>query len=285
MNDIILSNIQNTNILPELLMKFVSNLGHGEFYLFVMILIMWCINYKKGAYFAIIVAFTTLSTEGIKIVFQQSRPYTEGIKDQDFGMPSAHASTAIVFFGMLSTWIKNHFFTTMSILMIVLIGLSRVYLNEHFPSQVLIGYILGLVVLLFAKKFDHQHLVKISLFVILVTTISLFISIIMDVGKDNLKHVMQVSGLLLGLLGALYLNRHKKITVKGSVASLLIKIVVLLMMLCVFLGMKYLMDKYIGDYLLYIFANFPLHLLLAFSLSYWIPNLFSKFGIMQIERI
>lgn len=74
-----------------------SVLGQGKFYLMITVYFMWCVDYKRGGYFTIIVAMTALTTEILKLILQDSRPnYTIGIVD-DLGMPSAHSSTAVVF--------------------------------------------------------------------------------------------------------------------------------------------------------------------------------------------
>lgn len=285
MNETILTTVQESPWISSYLMSFFSNLGHGEFYLLTTILMMWCIDYKRGLFFALVVSFTTLTTEGLKLVLQQTRPYTEGINIQDFGMPSAHASTAVVFFGMLSAWYKKHYLSILSVCSILIIGLSRVYLTVHFPSQVLYGYALGVTILLLSLKLKKVMLRKVGIAILLLTTVPILISLVGNVGRDNLKHMMQVTGLILGLFHALFRNKNMMIHVRGSFRDHVIKILFFMVILVVFFGLKTMMKQYISHYLFYIFLNLPLHYLLSITLSYWMPKYFAKLKLMTIERV
>jgi membrane-associated phospholipid phosphatase len=60
------------------------------------------------------------------------------------GMPSGHAFMAVVIFGWL--WFRHPRSLILSLgagTIIFLIGLSRVYLGVHYPSQVLVGWACG----------------------------------------------------------------------------------------------------------------------------------------------
>ncbi len=110
---------------------------------------------------AIELTLITCVTGGIvlvlKHIFQASRPYMIDphviayATDSDFGLPSGHASLSMVILG----WIalrhpKSTILTWGSPVLIVLIGLSRIYLGVHYPSQVIAGWLLGgLVIFIF----------------------------------------------------------------------------------------------------------------------------------------
>ena len=93
----------------------------------------------------------------IKLAVGRARPLTEyaaGMWPQTHSFPSGHATGATVAYGLLAylawqllpqPW--NHIAAALLVLLIILIGISRVYLGAHFPSDVIAGWLLGAVAL------------------------------------------------------------------------------------------------------------------------------------------
>ena len=65
------------------------------------------------------------------------RAYAE---ESSFGLPSGHAQNAVVVWGMLALWIRKTWAWIAGVIIILLIGLSRIYLGVHFPTDVLGGW-------------------------------------------------------------------------------------------------------------------------------------------------
>jgi membrane-associated phospholipid phosphatase len=90
----------------------------------------------------------------VKHVIDSPRPYQidssviQYATETSSGMPSGHAFLAMIIFGWL--WFrhpKSLFLSVSAGVLIFMIGLSRIYLGLHYPSQVLVGWVLGLVAL------------------------------------------------------------------------------------------------------------------------------------------
>lgn len=94
----------------------------------------------------------------LKQILHRRRPdnldiRTLGVKSYSF--PSGHAVGTVIFYGLFSyldfKYLLNPLNYTVALLLwitIVMIGISRVYLRYHYPSDVVAGWLLGLVSLI-----------------------------------------------------------------------------------------------------------------------------------------
>ena len=112
----------------------------------------------------------------LKLAMDRPRPTEDLVavwRDFDgLSFPSGHAFSALVLFGLLyylapalvprKAWANVVRFS--SLLMVLLIGISRVYLGAHWPSDVLGGFLFGIITLTFLIGFHkwlsgtHGHL-------------------------------------------------------------------------------------------------------------------------------
>ncbi|KRM21086.1 PAP2 superfamily protein [Latilactobacillus graminis DSM 20719] len=97
------------------------------------------------------VTFSTLN-HLIKIEIQRPRPpFQHLVYAGGYSFPSGHASGALLFFGSLSLLayylISNRFWQKLisgvTLILALLIGLSRIYVSVHYPSDVLAGFLLA----------------------------------------------------------------------------------------------------------------------------------------------
>jgi undecaprenyl-diphosphatase len=88
----------------------------------------------------------------IKLIVQRARPENSLITETGFSFPSGHATMSLILFTLLLLTFKNDIknnalkwvFIVCNITLILLIGLSRIYLNVHWFSDVIGGFALGL---------------------------------------------------------------------------------------------------------------------------------------------
>ena len=125
----------------------------------VTVVLLWL--WRKHTYILplfITVAGSETFTYLGKLAFQRPRPEVAVYTEYSFSFPSGHATIAVAFYGFLSyllmrfvrNWKRkvNLFFA--GILIILAIGLSRIYLGEHYLSDVWGGYLVGAMWLIVA---------------------------------------------------------------------------------------------------------------------------------------
>ena len=102
---------------------------------------------------------THLVNKGIKEIVKRERPsLNEALDALGYSFPSGHAMLSIMTFGFLTYIIAANLksvagkcaTTILMGIVIVSIGLSRVILNVHYPTDILAGYCVGGILLIMA---------------------------------------------------------------------------------------------------------------------------------------
>ena len=126
-----------------------------------LLLTAWFLFIKKRQWYSIKVPAVALSSLllmfTLKIIFRRDRPLTPLLQAaKGFSFPSGHALMSVTFYGLIvlivwqnvkQPWLK-WLLSLLLIVLILVIGLSRVYLRVHYASDVLAGFAVGLVWLL-----------------------------------------------------------------------------------------------------------------------------------------
>ncbi|MEO6406570.1 MAG: phosphatase PAP2 family protein [Ferruginibacter sp.] len=147
------------------LMQGITFFGSQYFLLPANILLILIVFFKeKNKWNWIKVAAIGISSTAVmfllKLILQRQRPEVPLIvKAHGYSFPSGHTFTSLCFFGMLiyivykkiqQPFIKWLLIALM-IMLVLLIGFSRIYLKLHYASDVIAGLCLGTIWLLLAK--------------------------------------------------------------------------------------------------------------------------------------
>jgi undecaprenyl-diphosphatase len=101
----------------------------------------------------------------LKAVYGRLRPSLSHLVDESgLSFPSGHASISIVFYGFLMLLICQRLYRrqvkwavrVLLGILIALIGISRIYLGVHYPTDVLAGWLLGGSLLLLVYPFYDE---------------------------------------------------------------------------------------------------------------------------------
>ncbi|KAF6571275.1 phosphatase PAP2 family protein [Paenibacillus sp. SEL3] len=121
----------------------------------------WVFLRSKAYSFAILSSFTAMWVLNtlIKEILQRERPSLQHLVEAGgYSFPSGHAMISMGFYGMIfAIWAIERKIRERSLflpcvlgaLLIILIGLSRIYLGVHFPTDIVGGYIAGIIWLAF----------------------------------------------------------------------------------------------------------------------------------------
>lgn len=107
---------------------------------------------RPAAWFLILVGSGAAANAILKKLVARPRPTLAPlIRETDFSFPSGHAMDSLIVYGAIAFLLmqlmpKSQYrllAATMAVLIIAVIGFSRIYLGVHFPSDVLAGYLFG----------------------------------------------------------------------------------------------------------------------------------------------
>lgn len=96
----------------------------------------------------------TIAAFGLKLVFERTRPDIVHLaRTFTSSFPSGHATLSVAIFSTLALIVSRHqrsgvvrvYICAFTTILIAAVGISRVYLGVHYPSDVLAGWALGLL--------------------------------------------------------------------------------------------------------------------------------------------
>ena len=125
---------------------------------------------RRAEYIVLGAALLSLAVNPVlKLLVDRPRPTEDLVAiwgdPAGMGFPSGHAYTAMIMFGLLYylapfvvPWRKLvPLMQYSSLTLIILIGISRVYLGAHWPSDVLGGFLVGGIMLSLLIHLHHQY--------------------------------------------------------------------------------------------------------------------------------
>ncbi|MBE9207321.1 phosphatase PAP2 family protein [Nostoc sp. LEGE 06077] len=133
----------------------ITNLGNPSVVVLVVVvslaLLCWRRYLQEARIFAIACLGAFILNTGLKLLFTKPRPqlWPQLITETSFSFPSGHALGSLVLYGMLAYLLAIHysrlsqFIYSLAIMAIAAIGISRLYLGVHWPTDIIAGYGVG----------------------------------------------------------------------------------------------------------------------------------------------
>lgn len=158
-HNLIVLKLRNNTLTP--IMKTITKLSNTRTILVITVLLTAFITLKKNIKIASLIPINlgiiAIINQILKHIFQRPRPIGfRLIEIGGFSYPSGHAMGSTAFYGLLiylsCKLIKNKYLKILSIiintLIIIGIGISRIYLGVHYCSDVIVGTSLSIIYLI-----------------------------------------------------------------------------------------------------------------------------------------
>lgn len=143
--------------------SWITQFGDSTNIIILFLIIFFVLVYRKKYVDAIWLSLGLAIIAGVispllKLFFARERPLLEHlVTETSYSFPSGHATASMVFYGSLiflvPLFIQTKFWRVglqiCLAIFILLIGISRIYLGVHFPTDILAGYCESLTWLLF----------------------------------------------------------------------------------------------------------------------------------------
>ena len=232
----------------------VTHLGEEVFFLAIAILFYWCISKRQGYYILLTGVLGSVINQWLKIVCRIPRPWIidpgfEPVGDAvaeatGYSFPSGHTQNIAGTFGCIGRYNRQKWVKISSVVIILLVAFSRMYLGVHTPLDVTVSLgVAAALVFAFHFVFRTEESTNKYMFPLMIGSVILSIAFILYVfllpesdfktAADfaNLasakKNAATLTGCLFGLALVYPLDKYYlKFDTKGRWYSQLIKFVV-----------------------------------------------------------
>lgn len=147
--------------------KAITFLASTKFILCLNIIALIIYIIKKRGYLLLIPVnsiFSVVSNNLIKFLIKRPRPNVlRLVTETNYSYPSGHAMISVLFYGTIITLLNRNnikykkIINIILMLIILLVGVSRIYLGVHYASDIIGGYLISTGILLFTKKENNNE--------------------------------------------------------------------------------------------------------------------------------
>lgn len=301
-------------------MKFFTAFGQEEFFIIVLPLFYWCIDTNIAISIALMLFISNTLNSFLKFTFQSPRPYwidtnvKAFVSESSFGFPSNHAQISTSLWGLLFMYCKKTWGKIIIVILILMIGISRIYLGVHFFHDVFAGWLLGLMTIIAFLKlnesvskwinrfsFNKQIIICViaSLLIVLFIQLPLFLNTDQQIPLEWIRNAGQsysstsitpfnpsiaysTGGTFLGFsIGVLWLkHRSKTFSSRGTIRQKLLRYMIgVLGTFLIWYGMSKMLPTS-PDIISYVF-RYARYLLLGLWVSGLSPIIFERLGLSE----
>lgn len=202
----ILKSIQSfANPFLDAFFEIVTFIGEPYILIPIVVSLYYLFHKKFGEYLIYTMLTSLIINTGLKNIFKFARPIgEEGIRTlraetaTGYSFPSGHSQSASTFFFGIANYMKKRIWWILSVLITALVCFSRLYLGVHYPKDVIVGLLLGLLIsyLCYKLYFNVQN----KLLLYLLTPLALVPFFFFGISEDFIKLFGAIVGFSLGAI-------------------------------------------------------------------------------------
>lgn len=145
---------------------FVTKFGDEIVVVVVVLLLMILFRNRDGWLFGILAANSALTNQIIKHIIKRPRPdVLKLIKQGGYSYPSGHSMIAIAVYGYLLYYVikrvqnkyLKYLLSFLLGILILSVGISRIYVGVHYATDVIAGFILAIVEVMLVINYSNKH--------------------------------------------------------------------------------------------------------------------------------
>jgi membrane-associated phospholipid phosphatase len=188
------------NLLPGLddFFFWVSQLGGEVFYIVALLTIYWTVSKREGILVSYILLFSVITNFWLKIAIAKDRPPSSywhvNANPPNYSTPSGHSQNSATLYGWFTYRVRKWWMALISIVLTLLVGISRIYIGVHYLEDVLLGWGIGIATVVviaylekplsqFFSRYRTEHLLLVLM--VLGFAMTLIASVIPQPPNDN----------------------------------------------------------------------------------------------------
>ena len=212
----------------DVLFQMITILGEEVILISVITTIYWAMDKKLGEYVAFSSLTSLLFNNVVKDIFKMKRPIgEEGIRTlraetaTGYSFPSGHSQGAASFYGSIAIYLKKKSGYIIAGIIMVLVGISRLYLGVHYPKDVIVGLIFGVLIAIITyrlfNRVKNRNLMYAIIFICFIPALTFAHS------DDFIKGMGTYLGFVLGIFIE---QRYINFSVEGSLTNKILRVVI-----------------------------------------------------------
>ncbi len=146
----------------------LTELGSDTFYVALILIGFWAFRKKESVLVGVVLLTSLVLNYVLKLAIANPRPdssyWYEDIEATNYSTPSGHAQNSATLFGWFSAKVRTWWMLVISIVLTLLIGISRVYLGVHYLGDVLLGWGIGLLTVVILMLLEKPIAAKLERF-------------------------------------------------------------------------------------------------------------------------